>query len=271
MLHYADDINTQIVIISFHTLGWIQNLITTCWKLLPGTPILVVDNNPDIGELGYKSNREYIDRNPMVDAERYWLNLYKHKLTIIKQPNRDDLTHGHGMDLAMKWCLEHGIENMTHLEPDCSFQGVEWYTEQLEAIRQGMYVAGCVRVVWGTTDIHRAVERLPEAEQQKVIQKMPLHVCCSTYHLPPLKKLSFTVQDRNIDAEHPQYSDLVSDYYNMRDWGQPQKTLLWETGHKIWFEAAKINKAKQTRYRGLHHEWHSTAKDFWTNQKFPTP
>ena len=260
MPHCVDN-TTQIVTISFCSIGWMQNLITTCWKVLPGKTILVVDNNPDEGEEGYETNHAH-DRfkyGSIVDAERKWLNLHKNKLIVIKPTNRQNLTHGGGMDLAKEWCLEHGMDNLTHVEPDCLFSSNKWYLEQIKAIGQGMVVAGCIRTAW-----YSKIGETSDSERAQIRARSPIHPACATYHLPPIAELSFKVQTRAHDMHEDAYKDIITPCY---DCVNAQNRPDWDTAHKIWYEVAKINKYKHTDRHDLIHTWQSTTVDYWTRKR----
>lgn len=258
MLHHTEQ--PQITIVSFFTQGWIQQLITTIWRLSPEQKILVIDNNPDIDDAlpltSYPLNK--YQHNPMVEAERYWLKTHtRYGLVIIKQTNRENLTHGCGMDLARTWCLQNGTENMTHVEPDCVFDNMRWYEEQSREIESGIILAGCFRAFW-----------CDPAATMSDYPKCPIHPSCTTYHLPEITH-SFQSQQRLDDMQHPQYCKLVSPYFNWMtlDTGD-NKPLLpgWDTGHKVWFEAAKTGRCVQTNTHGLDHLSHGTLYDYWSRK-----
>jgi len=267
--------NHVIVIISFYTLGWIQNLITTLWKLLPDSQLLIIDNNPNPGEENLFKIRNYYqrhERDSMIAAERYWLSLQP-ELIVLQQPDRNNLTHGNGLDFAMRWCLQNKINVMTHIEPDCFFDNAKWLEEQMDAIKQGNFLAGCFRYIWGSVNCHEYLQTLSPEGQRAELEKMPIHVACTTYYLPFCKNFSFRLQFRKEDINHPQYASIVSGHYDLCNnalMGRKQEVTgkcLWDTGHKIWYEVAKHNKAVLTRRHGITHTFNSMETDFWTRKK----
>src|SRR5262249_35261327 len=145
----------------------------------PEDRVLVVDNNPRRGEVGWV---------PGCERERHWLRAHP-RVDHLANPSGPDgrlgtRTHGLGVDAGVAWCRERGVDVMVHFEPDCLVEGRTWRENLVDAIGRGAWMAGSFRKAYG-----------------------PIHPTPTAWRVDELRT-SFRVQDRAPDSANPRYAAL---------------------------------------------------------------
>jgi len=220
------------VLVAFHTGRCIRAAVDSFHRHFPGDMVLVVDNNPGRGEPGW---------TPDCDAERSWLRAQPDVLLLKNDgPGKG---HGAGVDRAVAWCREGGVELMLHFEPDCLVTGRRWYDALRAAVDRGAWMAGSHRKRYG-----------------------PIHPTPSLWRVDRIAT-SFEVQPRGADARHPLFHQLVDvDWLTdtVREEGGPWAWWRdhWDTGQRAWFQAAVLGRAEAVpETDDFHHFWYgSTAR-----------
>lgn len=212
----------QVVLVAYRSPLWLKVAVGSFLARFPDQQILVVDNNPRPGERGW---------HPACEEERQWLAA--HPGVRLLPNDGDDRTHGAGMDLALAWCREHGVEAMLHIETDCYVSGVDWYRHLTEAIDRGAWMAACHRKAWG-----------------------PLHPCPSIWKVDEVRA-GFRRHDGAEDVRHPRFAELFDIEAYRRELGLDVRTdeWSWDTGLKAWFDAALVDRAVQVPKSGFAHYW----------------
>ncbi len=131
-------------LVAYHSADWIQVAIASYLEHFPEDRILVIDNNPRRGEPGW---------DPDCERERSWLRAHPrvdHAIDTLAACSDDGVRiHGLGVDLAVQWCRDRGVDVLVHFEPDCVITGRRWRENLLRAIECGSWMAArapaCVR------------------------------------------------------------------------------------------------------------------------------
>jgi hypothetical protein len=203
------------VIISYRSCQWIKVGLRSFRHFFPDSPILIIDNNPDPGMVGY---------NSLVEVERTWLKEWRSqdRHHHFDKAELFEKNHGLAMDRAVRWCRANAIRWMLHFEPDCVIDGVEWANRLLNATSKDIWMAGSYRKSYG-----------------------PIHPTPSVWDVNQVKS-SFREQLRGSDVKHPRFHDLMDmrdlmSQTTVRDRGY--WTSWWDTAQKPWFDAAIHDKA----------------------------
>jgi len=264
MLHF--DFDSTFVVIAFHTNKWLQHLVEDLWDTFPTKSILLVNNNPRPGEqLFYnlpktiqqrqsKTTQQKSTVSKKVTIKDYTKEMFLHDITeenkwikenanrFIKvlEPQTRDLTHGAGIDLARKWCIDNNISTMTHIEPDCFFRNENWYHEHIDAIKHGYWMVSSFKV----------------GHKSGLDTKLPLGIYACTILIKPTISKSFVFQHRD------HYSDpkIIGPGYRFNS--------AWDTGHAIWYHCAARNKALFIPNKNIWHYGNSAVRDFTTRDHF---
>jgi hypothetical protein len=221
------------VVISYFSYPWIKVSLLSFREHFPLSPILIIDNNPDVG-----SPQEM----RKVQEERSWIHKWREK-DVCNEWIKSEIPqkrHGLAMDLAAMWCRSNRIPWLLHIEPDCLISGVNWARQILEPIKQGAWMCGSCLKEYG-----------------------PIHPTPSIWSVNYLAS-SFEVQLRGDDVWHPKFhtlfdmkklSELVGglgDY-----WGH-----YWDTAQRAWFDAAKEDKAVSVDPSpDFKHFWRGSSSD----------
>lgn len=200
------------VVVAFHSLRWMPVVVVSYLRHFPGHMMLVVDNNPDPGQPGW---------DPECDAERRWLRAQPDLLMI--RGGRPGGEHGEGVDRAVAWCREAGVDRMLLLEPDCLVSGRRWADALVEAIDRGAWMAGSHRKQYG-----------------------PIHPAPSLWRVGEITT-SFAIQGRADDLAHPRFRELfdldwlvaATAELGTSDWWRDH----WDTAQRAWFLAAVEGRA----------------------------
>jgi hypothetical protein len=217
-------------LVAYHTADWIQVAIASYLEHFPEDRILVVDNNPRRGEPGW---------DPDCERERSWLRAHPrvdHAVnTLVACPDNGERMHGLGIDLAVQWCRDRGVDVLVHFEPDCVITGRRWRENLLRAIECGSLMAGAHRHWYGT-----------------------IHPTPSAWRIDRLRT-TFGSFERAEDSCHPRYAELI-DVEKLRAGVEPLGVWywferFWDTGEKAWFEAAVRDAASLVDAPDFHHYW----------------
>jgi hypothetical protein len=222
------------IVVAYHSASWIRVAVESYLEHFPEDRLLVVENNPRRGEVGWL---------PECAQEREWLASHPGVILIENPAPPDGLlhnrTHGAGMDLALAWCRSHGAKVLIHIEPDCLVAGRRWRDNLLCALDRGAWMAAGVRQCHG-----------------------PLHPTPSAWLVNEVRA-SFTITPwRGPDEQHPRFAQLVDpdalkyDSSPMGVW--IGWTCHWDTGHKAWFEAAVRDRAVLVETPDFTHYWHGS-------------
>jgi len=131
------------VMVSFFTYGWTQQCVRCFQDWFPELKILVVDNNPtSINQIEnwnwhnskYNANVRWKSLFPYVLAEREWLKQQDNVVLISGNYGNQHPNHGRSLSLGFKWCQERDIEIALTLDPDCSFDSINWFYDLLKPI-----------------------------------------------------------------------------------------------------------------------------------------
>lgn len=203
---------------------WTRISVGSFREHFPDHPLIVVDHNNNAPE------REFILSSGAL---------------LLDNPGKH--THGGGMDHALRWCLDNGHDVMVHFEPDCLITGRKWYDNLLEAIEDGYWMAGTVRIPFG-----------------------PIHPCPSAWLCKTISR-SFHVHHKGDDYLHPNYAHVI-DNVDLTNWLNrvpPDWTHAewydfwvnhWDAGGKNWFEAAVEGRAELVNGDGIHHYWYGRKR-----------
>src|SRR5262245_7759512 len=100
------------VVVAYFTADWIRVAITSYLRHFPEDRVLVVDNNPRRGEVGWA---------PLCERERSWLRSHPRvdylANPVVRSPIAADASHGLGIDRGLAWCRERGADVLLHFEP----------------------------------------------------------------------------------------------------------------------------------------------------------
>jgi hypothetical protein len=128
------------VLVAYFTADWIRVAITSYLHHFPDDRVLVVDNNPSHGEVGWL---------PLCERERHWLKSHPRvdflANPLLPRPADGDAPYGLGMDAALDWCRDRGADVLLHIEPDCVIEGRRWRENLLGAISAGAWMAASTR------------------------------------------------------------------------------------------------------------------------------
>ena len=211
----------QAVLVAYRSPLWIKVAVGSFLAHFPDQHLLVVDNNPRHGEHGWR---------PACEEERAWLTAHPRVRLL---PNEGPVrSHGRGMDLALAWCRDHGVETMLHIESDCHVRGVQWYRHLVAAVERGAAMAACHRKSWG-----------------------PLHPCPSLWRVSEVRS-SFDT-DQRVDTTHPRFAELIDVEAFRRNSVAlgARETFFWDTGMRAWFDAAVEDRAVQVPGPDFAHYW----------------
>jgi hypothetical protein len=218
------------VLVAYFTADWIQVAITSYLHHFPDERVLVVDNNPRPGEVGWL---------PLCERERHWL--FSHPRVdllanpLLPSPDDNYAPHGLGIDAAIAWCRDRGADVLLHFEPDCVIEGRQWRENLLRAISEGAWMAGSVRKVYG-----------------------PIHPTPSAWQVDQVHA-SFAARERALDESHPMFHEL----YQLAvlkalcrhpdEWSWCER--FWDTGEKPWFTAAVNGRTTLVDAPDFRHYW----------------
>src|SRR5579864_4997424 len=97
--------------VAYYTADWIRVALTSYLHHFPDDRVLVVDNNPRRGEVGWipdcERERHWLLAQPQVD---YLMNM------LVPCARNGDRPHGLGVDAALDWCRQHGADVLLHFE-----------------------------------------------------------------------------------------------------------------------------------------------------------
>jgi hypothetical protein len=227
-------VNMMPILVAFHTSHWVRVAVGSYLEHFPNDRMLVVDNNPRRGEVGWE---------PHCDDERHWLANHPN-VELLERPTAgraeiDEQTHGAGIDRALEWCRQRSIPVALLLEPDCWVTGRAWRDNLERAIDAGAWMAGCDRRSHG-----------------------PIHLTPSAWVVGEVRA-SFRVQLLGADTEHPQFRQRVNLGIFQRDLAPrfwPKWSQLWDAGQKAWFEAALHDRAALVDGAGFRHYWQGSSR-----------
>jgi hypothetical protein len=235
------------VLVSFHTNGWMQQYVEKHLELFPDHQILVVDNNPDVGQKLERRHHLWERRagenydgswNVGCGTERAWLESHP-SLIVLKSPKLPPpgssgvrlpnplnrmLTHGEALTVAATWLRDHSIDVMLAVEPDCILTGRTWYEALLEPI--------CSEGMWCT--------------YSKVVYPnlKPIgHICPSMWLLDQISD-GFGYYPFTEDSEE------AAKYHWVKG---------WDTGQKCWYKCHKAGKAKRILLKDFKHLWRGSC------------
>ncbi|MHA2427496.1 MAG: hypothetical protein ACXADB_05695 [Candidatus Hermodarchaeia archaeon] len=243
------------VLVAFHTNGWTQQYVEKHLELFPEHQILVVDNNPEIGQKierrHHQWDGEHYDTSWSVGWEHYdaswnvgcgveskWLESHS-GLIVLKAPSTPPpgssgvrlpnvlnrrLTHGEALTFAATWLRENSVDVMLAVEPDCVLTGRTWYEALLEPIRsEGMWCTYS-KVAYPTLD--------------------PIgHICPSMWLLEQ-------ISDGFGYYPFAEGSEEIERYHWIEG---------WDTGQKCWHECDKVGKAKRVELLDFEHLWRGSC------------
>ena len=214
------------VLIAWNTRRWMPVGLGSFRKHFPFWQVLIIDNNPVIGEARWREDHE---------AERLWIR--SQPGVIVVQNPGPSRTHGVAIDVAVEWCRRHRTEFLLHLEPDCLISGIRWYENLWRGIDSGAWMAGSHRKEYG-----------------------PIHLTPSLWRVSEIRS-SFDYANRLPDEGHSRFLELFR-----RDWllnaitEAKQDTefwrTTWDTGQRAWFDCAVADKA-------FHAESTEDFEHFW--------
>lgn len=224
------------ILVAYHSAHWLGVAIESYLEHFPGDRLLVVDNNPRRGEIGWA---------PECTRERAWLASHPSVLLIDNPAPPDGLlnnrTHGAAMDVALDWARAQGADVLLHLEPDCLVTGRQWRENLLAALDAGAWMAGGYRQCHG-----------------------PIHPTPSAWRIADVKASFKITPWKGRDELHPRFHELV-DVESLKNDNSPMGiwigwTRHWDTGHKAWFEAALHSRAALVETPGFKHYWHGSQE-----------
>jgi hypothetical protein len=223
-------------LVAYHSIHWIRAAVESYLLRFPDDRLLVIDNNPRRGEEGWV---------PDCVRERNWLAGHP-GVILVENPNRPDgplqnRSHGAGVDLALDWCRDRGVEVLVHFEPDCVVTGTKWRENLLRALEDGAWMAGSVRQCHG-----------------------PIHPTPTAWRVPEVRASFKIAPWKGRDEARPGFHELVHPEALEHD-TSPMGVWIgwsryWDTGHKAWFEAAILDKAALVETPGITHFWHGSIQ-----------
>ena len=199
-------------LVAYKTESWTPLALESFRQYFPSDLLLVVDNNPSA--------------DVSCDVERTYLRNTK-LATVIYPKNENDLSHGAGIDSAIEWCRSNSIKYVVPLEPDCLIKGRKWFQNLADSFIPGTVMVGSHRKIYG-----------------------PIHPTPSIWDVSLIDG-SFRQQPRGSDQTHPRFQELVK-FDQLMTYCRENYTqdvinwfeTYWDTGHKLWFDAAVKNKAR---------------------------
>ena len=224
------------VLVAYFTADWIRVAITSYLHHFPDDRVLVVDNNPSRGEVGWL---------PLCERERHWLRSHPRvdflANPLLPSPVDGYAPHGLGMDAALAWCRDRGADVLLHFEPDCVIEGRRWRENLLWAISEGAWMAGSIRKAYG-----------------------PIHPTPSAWRVDQVHG-SFTARERAPDESHPRFHELfqlsvLKDVCrHPGEWSWCER--FWDTGEKPWFVAAVAGRTALVDAPDCRHYWYGSTKN----------
>jgi GT2 family glycosyltransferase len=214
------------------TYGWIQQCLTSFFRLFPDLPMLVIDNNPSVEDdkrrtdsyntIWYPRTKAW--KRHFCEAERYWLN-QQNNVIMLKTPKY--YQHGVAIDMANQWAKDNGINYIVLIDPDSICVTGEWLETLISTIKKGYWlVAG---------GIHPS----------KVMHLLP-----SAWKVKEALKYSFIHRSHGEETEEVEFSQIVDvSKLQLQNWGQTK----WDVGQYFWYQCAKQNKAHYVPCRGWKH------------------
>jgi len=223
------------VLVAYFTADWIRVAIASYLHHFPDDRVLVVDNNPRRGEVGWL---------PVCERERHWLRSHPRVDFLANPlpagPHDVHAPHGLGIDAAAAWCRDRGADVLLHFEPDCVVAGRRWRERLLPAISDGAWMAGTVRKEHG-----------------------PIHPTPTAWRVDQIRG-SFSAQERAPDESHHQFHELVDlGILNAIDRGPVEWSgfeKFWDTGEKLWFAAAVDGRAALVDAPDFRHYWFGSTR-----------
>jgi hypothetical protein len=224
------------VLVAYHSIYWIRAAVESYLEHFPGDRLLVVNNNPRRGELGWY---------PYCEEERDWLASHPGVL-LLDNPRLPGsmspngwLEHGTGIDAAVSWCRTHGVRVMVHLEPDCLVTGRQWRENLLEALARGAWMAGSHCQSHG-----------------------PIHPTPSAWLVAEIRT-SFRPGSWAGEEDDPQFKEFMNPAALEND-RSPQGRWVrlvryWDTGHAGWFECARRGRAALVEAPDFRHYWYGSV------------
>lgn len=212
-----------VTIVAWNTADWIKIALRSLHEFFPHAEVLVVDNNPERGQACW---------TPRAEEERRWLQNYP-QVHLLKN-ERDDKSHGIGMQLAYEEAKRRHARIMVHFDADCRVAGHVWLHQLKAAIDEGAWLAG--GTLTGT--------------------KL-LHVTPSAWLVGAPWK-SFEGGPKAEDLQHPRHAELFDDRPHVETIPPehlPWFLYNWDTGQRNWFLAACRDKAKHVETPDLVHYW----------------
>jgi hypothetical protein len=224
------------VLVAYFTADWIRVAITSYLQHFREDRVLVVDNNPRRGEVGWL---------PVCERERHWLKSHPRvdflANPLLPSPVDGYAPHGLGVDAAMAWCRDRGADVLLHFEPDCVVEGRRWRENLLGAISEGAWMAGSVRKAHG-----------------------PIHPTPSAWRVDQVRG-SFSARERTPDESHPRFHELFelgilkAICRHSGEWSWFER--FWDTGEKPWFAAALEGRTALVDTPDFRHYWHGTTSN----------
>ena len=221
-------------LVAYFTADWIRVAITSYLHHFPDDRVLVIDNNPSRGEVGWL---------PLCERERYWLQSHPRVDFLANPflPSPDDgyAPHGLGIDAGLAWCRDHDADVLLHIEPDCVIEGRSWRENLLGAISAGAWMAGSTRKVYG-----------------------PIHPTPSAWRVDQVHG-SFAARERTQDESHPRFHELFQLAVlkevcrHPGEWSWFER--FWDTGEKPWFAAAVEGRTALVDTPDFRHYWHGST------------
>jgi len=185
-------------------------------------PLFVVDHNRNQEELRFLKNQN-----------------------IIVLQNKGNLTHGDGLDIAVKHAKHEGYDAIVFIEPDCVFSGTQWQEHLIKSLESGKSMASVFRWSYG-----------------------PLHPCGSAWMLNDIPGSFIHCKKLESEVFHSRYlelmnlynlcSDMVKQYYS----NELFSFFLynWDVGIRNWFHLATVDKTQLVKADGFCHFWGSHAR-----------
>lgn len=232
-----------ITLTSYYSYGWTKSCVSMLRRYVPDAKILVIDNNPSPNDderriktfknYPYDSIARIVKNNSMAlfEDERQWLASVPN-LKVIQTSLR--LFHGEAINLAMQYARGAYFDVLVHVEPDCLITGSQWYTNLVNAITEGYWMASGAKLADGS-----------------------LHPCPSAWSVANTHAYNFKHIYKESDYFEPQYPFLV-DINKTYDF----EITHWDTAKKAWYECAKLNKAKDVLTNDCRHIWAASSSIF---------
>ena len=217
-------------LVAYHTADWIQVAIASYLEHFPEDRILVIDNNPRRGEPGW---------DPDCERERSWLRAHPrvdHAINTLAACSDDGVRiHGLGVDLAVQWCRDRGVNVLVHFEPDCVITGRRWRENLLRAIECGSWMAGATGM--------RSARSTRPPRPGASIDSAPHSAASSGRRTLVIRATRSCSMSRSSGRRW----NLLGAW----PWWQ----RFWDTGQKAWFEAAVRDAASLVDVPDFRHYW----------------